>query len=259
LFSFDLAVWCLKKAWLIFFTFRLCCFVYTLFNDAGVRERAGHTFFVSKRKIKKKSRQLEMSGRFLKETGELTTTHILPVCSLLAWENNYNTHIYNLHNSLVAGPTFAPARQGIPTWILLWWRFHSLPFQGVDRHQCCAVLLQPRPAHPIGIIITFKKPPPTGLGPKRESLVYFPISYFWLFFFFFRMAAVVWLAGWIDRSFLTASFSFLLRTSTILCLYGLQSMKENISTLYLFYCFCRNGPRMYTFSLSLSLRYWFSF
>lgn len=66
------------------------------------------------------------------------------------------------------------------------------------------------------------------------------------------MAAVVWLAGWIDRSFLTASFSFLLRTSTILCLYGLQSMKENISTLYLFYCFCRNDPRMYTFSLSLS-------
>jgi hypothetical protein len=205
LFSFDLAVWCLKKAWLIFFTFRLCCFVYTLFNDAGVRERAGHTFFVSKRKIKKKSRQLEMSGRFLKETGELTTTHILPVCSLLAWENNYNTHIYNLHNSLVAGPTFAPARQGIPAWILLWWRFHSLPFQGVNRHQCCAVLLQPRPAHPIGIIITFKKIPPTGLGPKRESLVYFPISYFWLFF-----SSFVWLLlfGWLDWSIVFNSFFF---------------------------------------------------
>ena len=83
------------------------------FNDAGEREPDALFGF------KKKSRQLEMSGRFLKETGGLTTTHILLVCSLLAWENNYNTHIYNLHNSLGAGPTFAPARQAIPAWILL--------------------------------------------------------------------------------------------------------------------------------------------
>lgn len=130
-----------------------------------------------------------MSG-WLKELRLMTTSSV--------WKNNYTFRITHTYNSLVARPTFAPARQAVPARILLRWQFHSLSFQELDCHQRYALLFRARPAHRIGIIITFRKKKPDDRGMSERVLC------FMFYFIFGFVAAVVWL----DRSIALNCFFF---------------------------------------------------